>query len=102
MTYVILSCPTVSYIYMQIGTHGIQIEFPVNGSSKTATYLPEISHEQGWTKLQAIDSLLHKGGYRESVTEPYRQRIKLTRYQSEKSILCYDEYVRLKRRIRPY
>lgn len=31
----------------QIGVHGIQIEFLLKGVLKTATYLPEVSHEQG-------------------------------------------------------
>jgi len=47
----------------QIGIHGIQIEFPLKGTLKTATYLPEISREQGqWnighTSLQAACFLI--------------------------------------------
>jgi len=83
--------------------HGIQIEFPVGNTIKTATYLPEVAREQGWTKLQAVDSLLRKGGYKDIITEEVRQRIKLIRYQSEKSTVTYEEYVRVaRRRHRPY
>ena len=32
---------------LQIGIHGIRIEFLNNGHRKTATYLPEVSKEQG-------------------------------------------------------
>lgn len=82
----------------QIGVHGIQIEF-INGTGpRTATYLPEVPQEQGWTKLQAIDSLLRKGGYKDAITEEFRQSIKLVRYQSEKCIVTYEEYVRIRRR----
>ena len=69
---------------------------------KTATYLPEVAREQGWSKLQAIDSLLRKGGYKDTITEEFRLKIKLTRYQSEKSILTYEDYCKLRRRHRPY
>ena len=83
--------------------HGIQIEFPIGNTTKTATYLPEVAREQGWTKLQAVDSLLRKGGFKETITESVRQRIKLVRYQSEKCTVTYEEYIRVvRRRNRPY
>ena len=43
--------------------------------------------------MQTIDSLLKKGGYRGQITEDVRQTIKLTRYQSEKLSISYDEYI---------
>ena len=73
--------------------HGIQIEFSIGGRVKTATYLPEVAAEQGWTKIQAIDSLLRKGGYQDKINEHLRRTLKVTRYQSEKYTLTYDEYV---------
>ena len=78
---------------LQIGVHGIQIEFVVRETIKTATYLPEVAAEQGWTKTQAIDSLLRKGGYKDKITESFRRTVKVTRYQSEKHSLTYDEYL---------
>lgn len=84
----------MSYMYtLQIGVHGIQIEFAVGGTTKTATYLPEVAVEQGWNKTQAIDSLLRKGGYKDKISEHLRRTLKVTRYQSEKYLLTYDEYV---------
>jgi AMMECR1 domain-containing protein len=77
----------------QVGVHGIQIEFSLSGTTKTATYLPEVAAEQGWTKTQAIDSLLLKGGFKDKVTEHLRRALKVTRYQSEKCTLTYDEYI---------
>ena len=50
--------------------------------------------EQGWTKTQAIDSLLRKGGYKDRVTEQLRTSLKVTRYQSEKMAMTYDDYVK--------
>ena len=54
----------------------------------------------GWTKLQAINSLLKKGGYKEHITEEFRKSISLVRYQSEKSIVTYEEYCRYRRKHR--
>lgn len=83
---------------------------------KTATYLPEVSREQGklydviitscyitmlgWNKVQAINSLLRKGGYKEHITEEFRKSISLIRYQSEKSVVTYEEYCRYRRKHR--
>ena len=106
------------YWYPQIGVHGIQIEFPLKGVIKTATYLPEVSREQGkckdvtyynfyciytilgWSKVQAINSLLRKGGYKDHITEEFRKSISLVRYQSEKSVVTYEEYCRYRRKHR--
>ncbi|KAL0138177.1 AMMECR1 domain-containing protein [Mucor lusitanicus] len=74
------------YLDWEIGIHGIWIEFVnADGEKETATYLPEVMEEQGWTKQEAIKSLLRKGGYYGPVTEAYcRESIVLTRYQSQK------------------
>ena len=85
-----------------MGIHGIQIEFYDGNSRKTATYLPEVAQEQDWTKVRTVDSLLRKGGYSGKVTEEFRRTIRLMRYQSEKCVITYDEYIRLSRRHKPY
>jgi len=81
-----------NHLDWQIGTHGIRIEFNENGHEKTATYLPEIALDQGWDRLQTIDSLLRKGGFQGQITSDVRHSIKLTRYRSEKVALSYSEY----------
>ncbi|TPX31067.1 hypothetical protein SmJEL517_g05494 [Synchytrium microbalum] len=62
----------------------------------STTYLPEVAPEQGWTKIEAIDSLLRKGGYSGRITDQVRQKIVLTRYQSSKYTITYEEYLKLK------
>ena len=47
----------------------------------------------GWTHIQAIDSLLKKGGYKGTITPEVRASIKVFRYQSEKVTVNYDEYI---------
>lgn len=82
------------YLDWQIGKHGVRIEFHnEKGHKRTATYLPEVAHEQGWDHTQTIDSLLKKGGYRSVITPDLRHSIKLTRYQSEFLNLSYADYL---------
>ncbi|PVD18360.1 hypothetical protein C0Q70_20909 [Pomacea canaliculata] len=77
-----------------VGGNGIRIEF-VNekGHKKTATYLPEVATEQGWDRIQTIDSLLRKGGFKGPITPEVRKAIRLTRYRSEKITVSYSDYV---------
>lgn len=82
------------FLDWEIGVHGIRIEFyNERGSKKTATYLPEVPREQGWDKIQTIDSLLRKGGYKGTVTPEVRRSIRLVRYQSEKITVAYSDYL---------
>ncbi|KAF9333703.1 AMME syndrome candidate protein 1 protein [Linnemannia elongata] len=77
-----------------VGRHGIWIEFKdARGRKKTATYLPEVAKEQGWTKEKAIESLLRKGGYREAISQEFLDSVILTRYQSRKGQVTYQDYV---------
>ncbi|KAJ3169258.1 AMME chromosomal region protein 1-like [Geranomyces variabilis] len=78
----------------EVGTHGIWIEFKDgSGRKRTATYLPEVTEEQGWTKEEAIDSLLRKGRFAGKITAQVRDAIVLTRYKSSKTSITYDEYI---------
>jgi len=82
------------FLDWQVGVHGIRIEFlNERGSKRTATYLPEVAPEQGWNQTQTIDSLLRKGGFKGAVTPDVRANIKLTRYQSEKISVTYQDYM---------
>lgn len=85
--------------FLKVGHHGIQIEFLVGKACKSATYLPEVALEQKWTKLQTIDSLFRKAGYNGQITEELRQSVHLVRYQSEKCIVAYEEYIRMPARM---
>ena len=51
----------------------------------------------GWNQIQTIDSLLRKGGYKGTITADVRGSIKVTRYQSEKVMVDYNEYLASKR-----
>ncbi|KAK9865927.1 hypothetical protein WJX84_006407 [Apatococcus fuscideae] len=45
-----------------IGQHGLIIEFmdPLAACKRTATFLPEIPQQEGWSQQQTIDSLISK------------------------------------------
>jgi uncharacterized protein (TIGR00296 family) len=104
--YPLLSCavsilthfePCSSYSDWDIGLHGIRIEFlNERGAKRSATYLPEVAHEQGWNHIQTLDSLLRKGGYRAPITSDMRKSVQVTRYRSEKLTLHYNDYVQSK------
>ncbi|MFX6532704.1 AMMECR1 domain-containing protein, partial [Acinetobacter baumannii] len=72
------------YLDWEVGKHGMIIEFndPEHNTARSATYLPEVAAHEGWSKIEAIDSLMRKSGYNGPITEQFRKRIRLTRYQS--------------------
>ncbi|CCM04801.1 uncharacterized protein FIBRA_06994 [Fibroporia radiculosa] len=110
-----------SYLDWTVGVHGIHISFPhptllpaptspstspspLSSSSSvptrsslkhtfSATYLPEIAPEQGWDKIETIDSAIHKAGWNGRITEDIRRSVKLRRYQSRKCTVDWEEYV---------
>jgi hypothetical protein len=55
--------------------------------------LPEVIPDQGWTKIEAIDSAIQKAGWTGHITEDIRRSIKLRRYQSRKCVVGWDEYI---------
>ncbi|KAG6850158.1 hypothetical protein H0H93_000285 [Arthromyces matolae] len=108
-----------SYLDWTVGVHGIHITFPhpsllpSNSTSEapsplssspylprftsrqtfSATYLPDVIPEQGWDKIEAVDSAISKAGWSGRITEDLRRSIKLRRYQSKMCTVDWDEYV---------
>ncbi|XP_020231888.1 uncharacterized protein At2g38710 [Cajanus cajan] len=84
-----------NYLDWEIEKHGIIIEFsdPVYKTRRSATYLPEVAANEGWTKIEAIDSLIRKAGYNGQITDELRMQLQLTRYQSTLFTMHYSEYV---------
>jgi len=82
------------YLDWEVGKHGIYIHLTPPGGHRTltATYLPEVSKEQGWSKVEAIDSAIQKAGWNGKVTEEMREGLRVRRYQSEKASAHYSEW----------
>ncbi|KAF6171934.1 hypothetical protein GIB67_011831 [Kingdonia uniflora] len=91
----------LQYLDWEVGKHGIIIEFtdPDCNAKRSATYLPEVAAHEGWTKIEAIDSLMRKAGYNGAITESVHNRIRLTRYQSTIYTMHYSEYLSHVKRI---
>jgi AMMECR1 domain-containing protein len=108
-----------SYLDWTVGVHGISITFahpslltsssesgapsPLSSSTYlprvtsrqtfTATYLPDVIPEQGWDKIEAVDSAIQKAGWSGTITEDLRRSVKLRRYQSKMCVVGWDEYI---------
>ncbi|GBG63959.1 hypothetical protein CBR_g39962 [Chara braunii] len=83
-----------SYLDWEVGKHGMILEFTdPHNSRRSATYLPEVAEQEGWTKLETIDSLVRKAGYMGPITDSLRRKLRITRYQSSLYTLNYKDYV---------
>ena len=74
------------YLDWTPGQHGIYIFLtpPASSRTLTATYLPEVTPEQGWTRVQAVDSAIRKAGWSGRIDEELRKSLRVRRYGSEK------------------
>jgi len=59
-----------------------------------ATFLPEVAPAQGWSKVDAVDAAMRKGGFKGVVTEEMRRGARVSRYQSRKAKVSWDEWQR--------
>ncbi|CEG43191.1 Uncharacterized conserved protein, AMMECR1 [Plasmopara halstedii] len=92
-----------SYDDWVIGTHGIIIKFnDSDGNTYSATYLPQVAREQGWTHVETITSLMRKAGYRCTVSEDMLKTVKVTRYRTSIHKLTYQQYLSVKQEICDY
>eukprot|EP00904_Undaria_pinnatifida_P009962 jgi/Undpi1/6096/HiC_scaffold_20.g08581.m1 len=84
----------------EVGVHGIVIKFTDDrGSGFSATFLPEVAAEQGWTKKVTLTRLVRKAGYKRSVDSGFLAGVQVTRYQSSKCKLPYKEYLEMRRQV---
>ncbi|WVF71815.1 hypothetical protein IAT40_006623 [Kwoniella sp. CBS 6097] len=82
------------------GVHGIHITFthPSNGRSLSATYLPEICPDQGWTREETVLSAIAKAGYKGRVDlhdedDPVWSSLRVKVYESQKATADWAEYL---------
>lgn len=76
-----------------IGIHGIILEF---GSGRfSATYLPEVCKDHNWSKHYCVQSLAEKAGFSGRLEGRMLEEAVVTRYQSTKVEMTYEEYQKL-------
>jgi len=85
------------------GIHGIRISFPHPTSPSrrrlSATYLPDVCTDQGWTKEQCLESLMRKAGYDPSYNKGKNagwrgvDGLRVERYRALKGRISYDGYI---------
>lgn len=73
-------------------THKTPCTFSFSRCLRAVGDCPSGLFRPGWDHVQTIDSLLRKGGYKGSISNDMRKSIHLTRYQSEKVSISYQEY----------
>ena len=78
-----------------VGRHGIQIAFNSSGKRLSATYLPEVAVDHGWSKDQCIQALVRKAGHRADFDHDgeVMRSMHVTRYESTKTTLSWSGYV---------
>ena len=78
--------------------HGIIIDFTApRGSVRSGTYLPEIASREGWSKQEAILSLVRKAGWSGPVGPDLLAGIRLTRYKSSKCHTAWADWAAARR-----
>eukprot|EP00884_Botryococcus_braunii_P009353 jgi/Botrbrau1/18419/Bobra.0072s0011.2 len=77
-----------------VGHHGLIVEFkdPVQGTARSATFLPEVPVHESWSVQQTVDALVKKAGFTGGITPAFRTALKVTRYASTVRSLSYQEY----------
>ncbi|KAG9554793.1 hypothetical protein KCU61_g3299, partial [Aureobasidium melanogenum] len=88
------SNPTRDIMAWEIGKHGIRISFTYQGRKLGATYLPDVAKEQGWTKEEALISLMRKAGWsgRKDDWRKVAAAMELVTYEGKKVDLSYAEF----------
>ncbi|KFA62070.1 hypothetical protein S40285_02118 [Stachybotrys chlorohalonatus IBT 40285] len=76
----------------EVGVHGIRLSFHDRGRRYGSTYLPDVASEQGWTKDEALFSLVRKAGWVGSRSRWKDLDLKVTRYQGKKVSVDYPEF----------
>jgi AMMECR1 domain-containing protein len=85
----------------KVGKHGIRISFPYQGRKLGATYLPDVAKEQGWTKEEALVSLMRKAGWsgRKDEWRKVAAGMELVTYEGKKVDLEYAEFKEWRKKV---
>jgi len=82
----------------EIGIHGLRIDFRDNkNQERSATFLPEVMTQFGWTKKHTIERLVQKSGSNDALNydehgRPILEQLKTVRFRSSISNASFGEY----------
>jgi uncharacterized protein (TIGR00296 family) len=82
-----------------VGVHGIVLNLRAGHgrlNTYSATFLPEVCEEQGWSKEECVEALARKAGFRGYLSEGVLENAELTRYVSTKAAMTYAEYMAIR------
>ncbi|WBW70893.1 AMMECR1-like protein [Schizosaccharomyces osmophilus] len=79
-----------------VGIHGLSVNFYVDKIRYSATYLPSVAAEQGWTPKETLMSLIRKSGFYGNLRN---LNVQATRYQSTQIGCSYEEYFKFANKI---
>lgn len=79
----------------EVGKHGIRIDFlDSQNVQRSATFLPSVAVEFGYTRKQTVERLVEKAGCKEPLDKKLMKRIKTVRFQSSLVMASYDQYLK--------
>ena len=90
--------PVASWDAWEVGTHGVRLA--INGPRGTgqedevytATFLPDVIFDNGWSRKATILHLLRKAGYPGVPTPAVFSRCRVEVFEGAKASATYDEY----------
>jgi len=82
--------PCADALDWELAKHGIRISFTNRGKRYSATYLPFVAVEQGWTKQETVISLMRKAGWNGRTNEV--TDLKCIRYQGKEASVSYNTW----------
>ena len=81
------------YLDWDLGVHGVSVQLPTQDRVYSATFLPEVALNQGWSKRETIEYALRKAGWHQKISEDLLAYIRVQRYRSDKRSATWKDYV---------
>lgn len=78
----------------ELGVHGLQVHFVYKGRGRSATFLPDVAPEQGWSQDDTLEHLFRKGGW-DGAGDWRELQIDLERYQSSRASITHEKYTQV-------
>jgi len=77
----------------EIGVHGLKIEFEDSKNKfRSATFLPNVMTQFGYTKRQTIKRLIEKSGSKDKLTKNLAAKIRTTRFKASEVKSHHEEW----------